>query len=129
MLRMLTTPVVAAALVALLSCSSKPDFNPNPAYHSTRFPETRTMNEAKLWLYWRKGERIAFIRGLVVAYRDAAVRGCLHAFEHMSQTPAENRANTSGEAACSQEGTQFDRDVSDYEISMTSYYETYPQDD
>src|SRR5713101_3794915 len=44
MLRMLTTSVVAAALTALLSCSSKPDFSPNPAYHSTRFPETRSMN-------------------------------------------------------------------------------------
>jgi hypothetical protein len=86
------------------------------------------MNEAKLWLYWSKAERIAFLRGFVVAYRDGAVRGCLHAFEHMPHTPAEDKT-TSGYAACFQEGTQFDRDVSDYEISITSFYKTYPQDD
>lgn len=126
--RMLTACLVAAAFSALPSCSSRPNFRPNPAYHSTRFPETRSMSEAKLWLYWSKAERLAFVRGFVIAYRDGAVYGCLDAFEH--STPASGAdKKTSDHAVCYQEGNQFDRDVGDYETSTTSFYKTYPQDD
>jgi len=86
------------------------------------------MSEAKLWLYWSKAERLAFLRGFVVAYRDADLHGCLHAFERMPHAPARYK-NTSGDAICFQVRFQFDRDVRDYEISMTSFYRTYPQDD
>jgi hypothetical protein len=42
--------MIASALLCALSCTRKPDFGPSQAFHSTRFPETRSMSEAKLWL-------------------------------------------------------------------------------
>jgi hypothetical protein len=126
--RTLTAYLVAAAFIALLSCSSKPDFSPNTAYnHSTRFPETRSMSEAKLWLYWSKDERLAFLRGFVIAYRDGAVHGCLDAFERFAH--ANSAETTFDNAGCYQGRKQFDRDVGEYETFMTSFYKTYFQDD
>ena len=40
-----------------LSCSRS---RQSCEYHSTRFPETRSVNEAKLWLHWSRDERLAF---------------------------------------------------------------------
>ena len=61
--------VLLLSIAGVLSCSSKPDYGPNSRYHSTRFPQTRTASEAKVWLHWSKSERVAFMRGLVIGYR------------------------------------------------------------
>jgi hypothetical protein len=123
--------VLASVLVLHLSCSSKPDFRPNPAYHSTRFPETRSMSEAKLWLYWSSSERLSFVRGFVVAYRDGMLRGCrfaFEAFEHASGTSSAGKQILDS-ATCYQQKLQFDRDMEYYEHSVTAFYKAYPEDD
>ena len=66
MTQALRVAFVMSVLVMLLSCSSKPDYSPNPTFHTTRFPQTRTVSEAKVWLHWSAAERISFVRGFVI---------------------------------------------------------------
>jgi hypothetical protein len=81
-----TNPMTKSVLIALiahclfisLSCFQS---QRSREYHSTRFPETRSINEAKLWLHWSRDERLTFVRGFVIAYKDGAVKGCRIAFD------------------------------------------------
>src|SRR4051794_15562671 len=76
MARILKVAFVVSVLIIWTSCSSKPDYSPNPAYRRTRFPQTRTDSEAKLWLHWNAAERLAFVRAFVIGYRKGKDEGC-----------------------------------------------------
>jgi hypothetical protein len=121
--------IVASALLCALSCSRKPDFGPSQALHSTRFPETRSMSEAKLWLYWSTPERLAFLRGFIVAYRPALLRGCEFAKDHLKSANPRSEQTLEESALCFQQKEEFDKSVEDYEQLMTRFYKQYPEDD
>jgi hypothetical protein len=121
--------VVASAFLCALSCSRKPDFGPNKAFRSTRFPETRSMSQAKLWLYWSTPERLAFLRGFVVAYRPALLRGCEFALDQLKIANLKGEQTSADTALCFQQKEEFDKPVEDYEQLMTKFYKQYPVDD
>jgi hypothetical protein len=124
-----TAMFVALAFLCALSCSRKPDFGPSKAFHSTRFPETRSMSQAKLWLYWSTPERLAFLRGFVVAYRPALLRGCEFALDHVKIAYPKGEQTLADTALCFQQKEEFDKPVEDYEQLMTKFYKQYPDDD
>jgi hypothetical protein len=87
------------------------------------------MSQAKLWLYWGTPERLAFLRGFVVAYRPALLRGCEFARDHLKSTNPEGEQSLADTALCFQQKEEFDKPVEDYEQLMTKFYELYPEDD
>lgn len=121
--------MIASALLCALSCTRKPDFGPSQAFHSTRFPETRSMSEAKLWLYWSTPERLAFLRGFIVANRTALLRACEFALDHLKSANPKREQSLESRALCYQQKEGFDKSVEDYEPLMTKYYKQYPEDD
>jgi hypothetical protein len=114
---------VMSVLVMLLSCSSKPDYSPNPTFHTTRFPQTRTMSEAKVWLHWNASERIAFVRGFVIGY-DKGCRTATDASDSQSICREQTKRLPPPFSAL-----VFDDKVGEYSKSMTAFYEAYPEDD
>jgi hypothetical protein len=122
--------IVALSFSQLVSVSCSLS-RQKPEYHSTRFPETRSMNEAKLWLHWSRAEQLAFVRGFVIAYKDGALRGCRMAFDALDHytTSADNKSQPPDASICFSESARFDRTVEYYEDSVTSFYKTYPDDD
>src|SRR5215475_262487 len=111
-----------------LSCSRS---RQSPEYHSTRFPETRSVNEAKLWLDWSKDERLAFVKGFVIGYKDRAVRGCGTAFEAFDRYASSVgiKSQPLDSSTCFSENARFDRTAEYYADSVTLFYQTYPVDD
>jgi hypothetical protein len=128
--------LLLSILLFSLSCSSKPDYSPNPKYRTTRFPATRTDSEAKLWLHWSSSERLAFIRGFAVGYQQAHSEVCPVA----TSSPEDSRQQTS-QARCGEQSVKaqrlpdsvnalfFDNELKEYSDSMTAFYESYEQDD
>jgi len=120
--------LLSSFLFIPLSCSRS---RQNREYHSTRFPETRSINEAKLWLDWSKDERLAFVKGFVIGYKDGAVIGCRTAFgafdRHTSSVGIKGQPLDS--SICFSENARFDRTVEYYEDAVTFFYQTYPVDD
>ena len=114
---------VMSVLVMLLSCSSKPDYSPNPTFHTTRFPQTRTVSEAKVWLHWSAAERIAFVRGFVIGYEQACREAATTSDSQFSCSERAKRLPPSFSALV------FDHQVGEYSKSMTAFYEAYPEDD
>jgi hypothetical protein len=119
--------ITIAVFVVLPSCSSTPDYSPSAKYHSTRFPQTRTVSEAKVWLYWSDSQRIAFVRGFVIGYREGNGAGCRMATDAAA-----------AQSACKERMEQlpgpfstlvFDDKVSGYSKAMTAFYARYPEDD
>jgi hypothetical protein len=108
------------------SCSSKPDYSRNSKYHSTRFPQTRTISEGKVWLDWTDSERLAFLRGLAIGYRQGNSDVC-NEVAGLNATPADcQRADQlppSGSALI------IDDAVNAYSKSMTAFYENHAEDD
>jgi hypothetical protein len=125
----LAAMIVASSLFCGLSCSKQPDFRPNRAFRSTRFPETRSISQAKLWLHWGTPERLAFLRGFVVAYRPALLRGCEFALNHLKSGNPKGEQTLADASLCFQQEEQFDKPVEDYEQLMTKFYKQYPEDD
>jgi hypothetical protein len=125
----LAAMIVASTLFCALSCSREPDLGPNHAFRSTRFPETRSMSQAKLWLHWSTPERIAFLRGFVVAYRPALLRGCEFALDHLKGANPKGEQTLADASLCFKQEEAFDKPVEDYEQLMTNFYKQYPDDD
>jgi hypothetical protein len=120
--------VLLCLLFIPLSCSR---FRQSTEYHSTRFPETRSVNEAKLWLQWSRDERLAIVRGFVVGYKNGAVNGCraaFDAFEHSSAS-ANIKSLPPDSSICFSANSRFDRTVEYYADCVTTFYKTYPVDD
>jgi len=113
-------------IAGVLSCSSKPDYGPNPRYHSTRFPQTRTISQAKVWLHWSKSERVAFVRGLVVGYRQGNDDLCNEAAGAVPQSSCQQRT---GRLPSSASALVIDDPVSEYSKAMTKFYVNHPEDD
>ena len=127
MTQTLRVVIAIAVFVVLPSCSSTPDYSPSARYHSTRFPQTRTVSEAKVWLYWSDSQRIAFVRGFVIGYREGNGDGCRMAMDA-----------TAAQSACKERMERlpgpfsalvFDDKVTGYSKAMTAFYERYPEDD
>ena len=114
---------VMSVLVMLLSCSSKPDYSPNPTFHTTRFPQTRTVSEAKVWRHWSAAERITFVRGFVIGYEQACREATTTSNSQFSCSERVKRLPPSFSALV------FDHQVGEYSKSMTAFYEAYPEDD
>jgi hypothetical protein len=87
------------------------------------------MSQAKMWLYWSTPERLAFLRGFVVAYRPALLRGCEFAFDHLKSTNPQGTQTLADTSLCFEQEEPFDKPVEDYEVSMTTFYKQYPEDD
>ena len=122
--------IMIFALVMCPSCSSKPDYSPNPIYRSTRFPQTRTESEAKLWLHWSTSERLAFVRAFVIGYRQGSDEGCQVAERAAQPSLSESICWKQTERLPSTFRALFyDDEVSQYSRSMTTFYESYPEDD
>jgi hypothetical protein len=121
--------IVASALFFASSCSREPDLGPNHAFRSTRFPETRSMSQAKLWLHWSTPERLTFLRGFVVAYRPALLRGCEFALDQLKSSNPKGEQNLADTSVCFKQEEAFDKPVEDYEQLMTNFYKQYPDDD
>jgi hypothetical protein len=108
------------------SCSSKPDYSPNSKYHSTRFPQTRTISEAKVWLHWTDSERLAFLRGLVIGYRQGNSDVC-NEVAGLRATPANyQRAE---QLPSSGSTLVMDDTLNGYSKAMTAFYENHAEDD
>ena len=93
-------------------------------HHPTRFPETRSINEAKLWLDWNRDEQLAFVKGFVIAYKDGVVKGCriaFDAFDHVTSS-ADIKGQIPDSSICFSENGRFDQTVEYYEDSVTSFY-------
>lgn len=101
------------------------------ANRPTRFPETRSINAAKLWLDWSRDERLAFVKGFVIAYKDGVVKGCRIAFDAFDRftSSADIKGQPPDSSICFSENGRFDQTVEYYEDSVTSFYRTYPVDD
>jgi hypothetical protein len=122
--------LLGITLSVLMSCDSKPDFTPNPAYRSTRFPETRTVSEAKAWLRWRGSERVAFVRGYFIAYRRGVEQGCRLAPEITRPSVRDQACASEMEQLPSRVQSIFlDEEVTRYASAITTFYEDYPEDD
>jgi hypothetical protein len=119
-----------SALVST-SCSFKPDYAPNSAYHSTRFPQTRTVSEAKVWLSWSSRERLTFVRGFLAGYRQGYDHGCdyLIAMTQSRTSDYDCLSKKPQHLPISDSQALLNDDSSTYATSMTAFYETYPQDD
>jgi hypothetical protein len=120
--------VLSCFLFIPLSCSRS---RQSTEYHSTRFPETRSVNEAKLWLQWSRAERLAFVRGFVIGYKDGAVSGCrsaFDAFEHYS-TSANIKSPSPDSSICFSVNSRFDQTAEYYADCVTTFYKTYAVDD
>jgi hypothetical protein len=115
------------SLFISLSCSRQQ----GGEYQTTRFPETRSVNEAKLWLHWSRDERLAFVKGFVIAYKDGVVKGCRIVFDASDRvtSSADIKGQLPDSSICFSENGRFDRTVEYYEDSVTSFYRTYPVDD
>ena len=114
-------------LVILSSCGYNPDYSPNQKYHSTRFPQTRTISEAKVWLHWSVAERIAFVRSLVIGYREGTHDVC-NAATGVSDSRSTCRQRTEHlPSSVSWLGT--DQKVNGYSKAMTEFYEGHSEDD
>jgi len=122
--------LLGIALSILMSCRSKPDFTPNPAYRSTRFPETRSVSEAKAWLRWSESERVAFVRGYFIAYGRGVEHGC-RLVPEVSQPSVRDQAcaNEMVHLPSPVQPIFLDEEVTRYASAITRFYETYPEDD
>jgi hypothetical protein len=109
------------------SCSSKPDYSPNSKYHSTRFPQTRTISEAKVWLHWTDSERLPFLRGLVIGYRQGNSDVC-NSVVGLTATQANCRQKTE-QLPSSASALVMDDTVNGYSKAMTAFYENHSEDD
>jgi hypothetical protein len=120
--------VLSYCLFTSLSCSRSQQ---SREYHSTRFPETRSINEAKLWLHWSRDERLAFVRGFVIGYKDGSFKGCRIALDAFDRYTPSVKVNSQlpDSSICFSENSRFDRTVDYYEDSVTSFYQMYPVDD
>jgi len=122
--------LLGAALCFLISSTSNPDYAPNPKYRSTRFPETRTVSEAKAWLHWSGTERIAFVRGYFVGYRRGAEHGCTVGAATLEPSRRDQTCASDAEHLPSHVQPIFvDEEVARYASAMTTFYEDYPEDD
>jgi len=111
----------------ILSCSSKKlDYSPNSKYHSTRFPQTRTISEAKVWLHWTDSERLAFVRGLVIGYRQGNDDLCNGAGGAIAQSICHQ---TTEQLPSSVSALVIDDPINEYSKAMTEFYENHPEDD
>jgi hypothetical protein len=115
-------------LFIFVSCSRS---RQSREYHSTRFPDTRSINEAKLWLHWSRDERLAFVKGFVIAYKDGAIKGCRTAFDAFDRYTSSVgiKSQPLDSSICFSENARFDRTAEYYEDSVTLFYQTYPVDD
>jgi hypothetical protein len=92
-------------------------------------PETRSMSQAKLWLYWSTPERLTFLRGFVVAYRPALLRGCEFALDQLKSSSPKAEQTLADTSVCFKQEEAFDKPVEYYEQLMTNFYKQYPDDD
>lgn len=113
-------------IAGALSCSSKPDYGPDFRYHSTRFPQTRTLNQAKVWLHWSESERVAFVRGLVVGYRQGNDDACNAGAVRVAPSGCQQRIER---LPSSVSAFITDDAVNQYSKEMTKFYESHPEDD
>ena len=114
-------------LAGVSSCSSKPDDGPNSRYHSTRFPQTRTISESKVWLHWSDSERLAFVRGLIIGYRQGNDDACNGgAGVTVAQDSCRQRTERLPPSSAS---LVTDDPVNEYSKAMTKFYENHPEDD
>jgi hypothetical protein len=130
MTQMLWIVFLLLALVST-SCSFKPDYAPKSAYDSTRFPQTRTVNEAKVWVSWSSSERLTFVRGFLAGYRGGYEHGCdyLIALTQSRSSDYDCLSKKPQHLPISDSQALLNNDYSTYATSMTAFYETYPQDD
>ena len=109
------------------SCSSRPDYSPNSKCHSSRFPQTRTVNQAKVWLHWTDSARVAFVRGLVIGYRQGNSDAC-NGVAGVSVTQGNCRKRTE-QLPSSASALVTDNTVNGYSKAMTGFYANHPEDD
>jgi hypothetical protein len=127
--RKLMVAAVAALLIAFPSCSMTPNYRPDSAYHDTRFPETRTVSEAKLWLSWSGAERLNFVRGFFAGYWHGYEHGCDYLTPITQSRTAAHDCWSKKPANLPTGGSLADDLVNQYANSMTTYYKSYPEDD
>ena len=118
--------LLALIIAGVLSCSSKPDYGSNSRYHSTRFPQTRTISQAQVWLHWSESDRTAFVRGLVVGYRQGNHDACNTGDGRVAPSACEQRTER---LPPSVSALITDDAVHEYSKEMTKFYENYPEDD
>ena len=121
--------LLLSALAIAASCSFKPDYR--PTYHSTRFPETRTVSEAKLWLSWSGSERLMFVRGFLAGYREGYEHGCDYLVA-MTQSRTPNHdclSKRPQHLPISDLQALLDDPAITYATSVSAFYKTYSEDD
>lgn len=111
--------------LACTGCRHNNDFAPERPDGTTRFTETRTISERKVWLSWSKAEREKFVLGYLAGRDDGTREGC---FASGVEDPAPCfttvfKRETWFHALFSQD------DVARFEREITSFYSRHPEDD
>lgn len=124
----MSRPHLSALVLALaeaclaLSCTRTPDYSPSRLDHTTRFPETRTISERKVWLSWTKEKRQGFIVGYLVGHERGYRRGCYGVESEVKCLSREQLDSPSSTDYIPEYGKQ-------YADTITTFYEKYPSED
>jgi hypothetical protein len=110
------------AISLSLGCSWGPDYAPDRPDHSTRFPETRSISERKVWLSWSADKR----EGFVLGYLKGNERGLTHACAGREDFAKCKEGQSLDSAGASYANPHYTRE---YARQVTMFYQHYPQDD
>jgi hypothetical protein len=116
-------PLTFLASSAFLSCSSRPDYSPSRRDHSTRFPQTRTISERKVWLSWNTSKREGFVLGYLNGHFEGMSQACAYLDQVVACQSAQRLDDPgTGGYANPDYARQFAHEVS-------LFYQNYTQDD
>jgi hypothetical protein len=95
---------------------------------STRFPETR-YSDAVLWFNWTPANRLFFVSGFLVGFKDGHESGCSRAHKILSEgNSANNPLSSELWSDCIKHKYRYSKGTQFYVDQITEFYRTYPQD-
>lgn len=95
---------------------------------TVHFPSARTEKDGDTWIIWDKAQRLAFIDGYIQGNRDGHQKGCGTAEQLIAANAGAKKVINGLLKRCLESKASFTKAPDDYEESITSFYQEYPQD-